>query len=126
MQDRRPPLIQELLKTGVYNLDEVLFRGETMRALCEAQDLAPEIMRELEANARLRGSSVLTNKDFALGIANDSFLKRKCGNCRKDLSKKVDRKGLCSHCKCIYYCSAECQRRDWEGSHKLCCKDLRA
>ena len=31
---------------------------------------------------------------------------------------------VCGRCKCVYYCSRRCQKRDWkEGGHKLVCEE---
>jgi len=40
---------------------------------------------------------------------------RWCDNCKKTCTT------LCSGCKEVYYCSAECQAKDW-SKHKLVCK----
>jgi hypothetical protein len=43
-------------------------------------------------------------------------LKNLCENCLKD-----DCKNKCGSCKSVYYCSTECQKKNWE-KHKLICK----
>ena len=50
-----------------------------------------------------------------------SLLSSGCGVCGKE------GKGYkqCSRCTCVYYCSVDCQRKDWkEGGHKDECKKL--
>ena len=47
-----------------------------------------------------------------------SSLWRVCG-------KKGERYKQCSRCTCVYYCSVDCQRKDWkENGHKEECKKL--
>ena len=43
--------------------------------------------------------------------------KAKCSNCDKPNSNLK-----CSKCKLVFYCSKECQVKDW-STHKLLCKD---
>ena len=31
---------------------------------------------------------------------------------------------VCASCKCAVYCSLECQRKHWRGSHKECCENI--
>ena len=51
-----------------------------------------------------------------------SHLSSVCGGCRK----KGDGFKCCSKCNCIYYCSVECQIKDWkENGHKEQCKKLK-
>ena len=39
--------------------------------------------------------------------------------------KKGEGYKQCSRCKCVYYCSVDCQRKDWkENGHKEECKKL--
>ena len=39
--------------------------------------------------------------------------------------KKGERYKQCSRCTCVYYCSVDCQRKDWkENGHKEECKKL--
>ena len=48
-----------------------------------------------------------------------TFLDRShCGSCSKDL-RKEDQK-ICARCKCIAYCSKQCQKKDWKR-HKPTC-----
>lgn len=124
MQDGRPSLVLELAKGSLFDLDEIMFRGESMRDCCAAQGLSGEVMLKLEALSG-SGRCTVSVKALALCIATDSYLKRKCGCCGKDLSLKADRKGSCSRCKSIYYCSASCQSSNWSGWHQLACRELR-
>jgi TPR repeat protein len=51
-----------------------------------------------------------------------SQLSSVCGGCHK----KGDGFKYCSKCNCIYYCSVECQIKDWkENGHKEQCKKLK-
>ena len=46
-----------------------------------------------------------------------------CANCNKvQASTKFD---FCSICKKVYYCSKECQVKDWKAGHKKQCAILR-
>ena len=45
-----------------------------------------------------------------------------CKNCLKD-GTGFER---CSKCKCVRYCSRECQRAHWKRSHKKVCAHLAA
>ena len=50
-----------------------------------------------------------------------SDLSSKCRVC----SKQGERYKQCSRCTCVYYCSVDCQRKDWkENGHKEECKKL--
>ncbi|CAH8367187.1 unnamed protein product [Eruca vesicaria subsp. sativa] len=50
-------------------------------------------------------------RDFMVPDTSDE-----CSVCRKLTTKK------CSRCKSVRYCSAECQKSDWNSGHKLKCK----
>uniref|UniRef100_A0A6C0I2B3 MYND-type domain-containing protein n=1 Tax=viral metagenome TaxID=1070528 RepID=A0A6C0I2B3_9ZZZZ len=32
--------------------------------------------------------------------------------------------GKCSKCRCVWYCSKECQARDWKVRHKKSCENI--
>ncbi len=50
-----------------------------------------------------------------------SFLSSICRVC----GKKGEGYKYCSKCTCVYYCSVDCQRKDWkENGHKEECKKL--
>jgi ribosomal protein S18 acetylase RimI-like enzyme len=63
-----------------------------------------------------------TRRSFAM-----VFIFPNCYNCRKSL--KSDEIGVvttynCSKCRCVHYCSRQCQRVDWsKGGHKFVCKE---
>ena len=59
------------------------------------------------------------DKKAITGILSDlSSMCRVCG-------KKGERYKQCSRCTCVYYCSVDCQRKDWkENGHKEECKKL--
>ena len=46
---------------------------------------------------------------------------RKCNVC--GLTQKQKKLKKCGSCKCVFYCSLECQKRDWKD-HKKVCKTL--
>ena len=49
--------------------------------------------------------------------------KRACACCGITNKKKAPVKlQVCSRCKTTYYCSAECQKEDWQSGHKDTCK----
>lgn len=46
-----------------------------------------------------------------------------CNYCKKPQgATKLD---MCSACKKTYYCSKDCQKRDWKAGHKTQCPLLR-
>jgi len=49
----------------------------------------------------------------------DPYLRLPCMKCRKNSTTQ-----RCANCKSVYYCSRECQKKDWK-SHKKHCLDLR-
>jgi MYND finger len=54
-------------------------------------------------------------KEFISTI--ESILSIKCKSCGSCLKKK----STCGDCKCIPYCSPECQREDWQHEHRAKC-----
>lgn len=48
----------------------------------------------------------------------DNERKRDCAVCHKPASKS------CSLCKVTWYCSRDCQKKDWKGGHKEKCNDF--
>ena len=59
-----------------------------------------------------------TKKKITEILSNLSSMCRVCG-------KKGERYKQCSRCTCVYYCSVDCQRKDWkENGHKEECKKL--
>ncbi len=58
-------------------------------------------------------------KEFITGVLSE--LSSICIVC----SKKGEGYKCCSKCTCVYYCSVDCQRKDWkEYGHKEECKKL--
>ena len=62
-----------------------------------------------------------------IDLANTLFawLLRECTVCHK--VKPPEEKGTfkrCSRCKCVVYCSVECQQKDWKRCHKDSCKKI--
>ena len=47
---------------------------------------------------------------------------RYCEYCASEDGAAVDKK--CSRCQCVYYCSVECQRKDWKKGHKAECASI--
>ena len=59
-----------------------------------------------------------TKKLITETLSDLSSMCRVCG-------KKGERYKQCSRCTCVYYCSVDCQRKDWkENGHKEECKKL--
>ena len=59
-----------------------------------------------------------TKKHVTEMLSDLSSMCRVCG-------KKGERYKQCSRCTCVYYCSVDCQRKDWkENGHKEECKKL--
>ena len=57
-------------------------------------------------------------KEITETLSELSSMCRVCG-------KKGERYKQCSRCTCVYYCSVDCQRKDWiENGHKEECKKL--
>ena len=57
-------------------------------------------------------------KQITKTLSDLSSMCRVCG-------KKGERYKQCSRCTCVYYCSVDCQRKDWkENGHKEECKKL--
>lgn len=46
----------------------------------------------------------------------------KCTSCGRKPKQSETTFRHCSACKTAYYCSTDCQRRDWKGDHKQQCK----
>ncbi len=51
-------------------------------------------------------------------VSHDEDL-HKCAGCTK-LEDKQNKFPICSRCKKTYYCSTECQRKDWKDHKKIC------
>ena len=48
------------------------------------------------------------------------WMKKKCDYCNKKY-KKLNPLKLCSKCRCVYYCSRDCQKRAWKSHHRIYC-----
>lgn len=46
-----------------------------------------------------------------------------CSNCQAPEGTEIKHK-VCSACKQVYYCSAECQKAHWKAGHNKQCKEL--
>ena len=59
------------------------------------------------------------HKEWVTGVLSElSSICRVCG-------KKGEGYKYCSKCTCVYYCSVDCQRKDWkENGHKEECRKL--
>ena len=66
-------------------------------------------------------SGMLENLELELrtGIAFIKIINKRCKTCK---SKNKEDLKSCSVCKIVYYCSKECQRKDWKD-HKLECNN---
>ncbi len=74
---------------------------KTAHDYCALEDLAVEKMEQTRAQYN----------PFA----------KKCGHCGKASSERTTLKRY-GRCKCVYYCSAECQKKDWRTTHKNSCQ----
>ena len=90
--------------------------------------------KEADAAADQLASISLTGSDGATTAAADSenketksnstvVIEKFCSNCGEAGVANTDLK-LCNSCKCVWYCSAACQRAHWKG-HKKECKEIR-
>ena len=70
-----------------------------------------------------RGEEVLRSQPFSYIVdydRRDSI----CDFCLKEAKPPTKFKN-CSGCKCVYYCSSECQRNAWNSHHKRECAYLK-
>lgn len=80
------------------------------RTLWEAMQLDSKRRNELNSQSLQRQRNVCKAKSVTVVET--------CHFCRLRLSEKKQR---CSGCNTVYYCGAECQKKDW-ASHKTSCK----
>ena len=64
---------------------------------------------------------MIINKDAVMVIHNRYFFYGKCHECHKWSGQLTSPLKRCSRCHLVYYCSIECQKKDW-SSHKDLCK----
>ena len=70
---------------------------------------------------RATGKNPTPKRLTRIHVVDGVFAERQCGGCgvwQRDTQTKLDR---CSHCRKVYYCSKECQLKDWKA-HKLSCQ----
>ena len=53
-------------------------------------------------------------------MAGDAVKSRRCKYCRKDLCNKTSPLKHCQKCRSVYYCDAQCQKKDWQDHKKIC------
>lgn len=98
---------------------------KTVRDVLDTErSLAELVLRDLE-NPTV-GRVPVSNPMFS----QDSFVQRtrvggnKCDFCSKKRNEVAQGSGLfrCSKCKLAYYCSRECQRKQWKAGHRSHCR----
>ena len=70
---------------------------------------------------RTTGKNPTPRRLTRIHVVDGVFAERQCGGCgvwQRDTQTKLDR---CSRCRKVYYCSKECQLKDWKA-HKLSCQ----
>ena len=85
----------------------------------QALKFATSINQRIED--RNTGRIPVSTKLTRVRVVDGQFAERRCGQCgvwQSDTERKLER---CSGCKLVYYCSRECQKRDWK-EHKAHCK----
>ncbi len=92
----------------------------TVNGIVKAEEVKVEILVVAQV-AINKGEQILINYGYPESILqNKLFLdlnsKLECYNC-KSINKKLKK---CSKCKVAYYCSPECQKKDWNRHKKLC------
>lgn len=67
------------------------------------------------------------NGDADLREALDRLVESRCASCKRPSSSDIgdDKLLACSACRCVWYCSQDCQRKHWKSSHKRICKAWR-
>ena len=91
----------KMMKEGIKYMYEAIYYCRKYIKLCETE--------EFDEDKKKKITEILS----AL-----SSMCRVCG-------KKGERYKQCSRCTCVYYCSVDCQRKDWkENGHKEECKKL--
>lgn len=108
------------LHVGDVDIEDV--KSKTLR---ETEDLL-----EQEMQVNMRTKNYVQWLEFTLSKTHSLALKRAkaltaldsipCDCCGTPMSR---RQALVCACKLVYYCSAECRRKDWEGKgHRLMCR----
>jgi hypothetical protein len=61
----------------------------------------------------------------ALASTVRSFVNKECTNCGEH--SQADKQSLlkCGRCQMAYYCSIDCQKKNYKTFHKLCCKSIK-
>ena len=116
--------------------------GDVLRRqgkLAEALTLLKEALVVRETHDRLNGIDIALSDS---NITRDEIAKvhEAMGNCAMALKvrepgKRVCGNGdcqifnytelnACSRCKCVFYCSKDCQRADWKNRHKKSCQPV--
>ena len=85
----------------------------------QAHRFALSVLKRIED--RTTGKNPTPRRLTRIHVVDGVFAERQCGGCgvwQRDTQTKLDR---CSHCRKVYYCSKECQLKDW-AEHKAGCK----
>ena len=123
----------QLLYRASHYLEEAARKGHEMSFIILAETLldfaevdgmsinsvlyAPRILFWARKAANVEGYKTRAIK---LSKSMEEFLKQRCANCRKNAIPNNDPYKCCARCKCIWYCSKECQVKHW-SSHKSDC-----
>jgi hypothetical protein len=93
----------------------------TNETLLKVAERMSEEEAEKQAEEFARKISNATGREYSTGKAPDIPDIPPCDNC----GKEFEGKHCCSRCKCVFYCSQECQRNDWKrGGHKNECATM--
>jgi hypothetical protein len=76
-----------------------------------------KLIQEKLQNRSMGGSGSEKITQSAAAGDGDGELKMECRACGKSEGKMK----LCSSCRIAYYCSHECQKKDWKAGHKKTC-----
>ena len=92
---------ERIMKEGMRYMYEAIYYGRKYIKLSETEKFDED-----------------QKKQITEMLSDLSSMCRVCG-------KKGERYKQCSRCTCVYYCSVDCQRKDWkENGHKEECKKL--
>ena len=131
-QTRRLKLALALSSLAMRTVTIVGLSGHLMDLEMPCENvLCWEIMREIRRQTRIPrreqklmwGDTVMTPRSEMPNGDNVTLnlvrVKASCGNCGRRRRRHLL---LCSGCLNVAYCGSACQRSDWSGHRKLCCK----
>ena len=92
---------------AIYYCRKYIKLSETEKFDEDQKKLITEMLSDEDAKKLITG--IITNLSESCRV---------CGKCGEGYKQ-------CSRCTCVYYCSVDCQRKDWkENGHKEECKKL--